>query len=78
MADRGRGIAPDEIDLVTRKFFRGRHFMANGSGLGLAIVKRIVSDHQGELAISSAVDVGTTVHVSFPVAESYEQADSHR
>jgi signal transduction histidine kinase len=75
VADRGRGIAPDEISQVTRKFFRGSHFMANGSGLGLAIVKRIVDDHHGTLAITSTVDVGTTVDVGFPVADAYEQAD---
>ena len=64
--DKGRGIPGDEIDHVTRKFFRGRRQGSNGSGLGLAIVKRIVADHRGALEIASRVDAGTTVSVTFP------------
>jgi len=67
VTDSGRGIPPDEIEHVTRKFFRGRHFISNGSGLGLAIVKRIVADHGGRLDIRSTVDVGTTVTVTLPI-----------
>ena len=77
VADRGRGIPADEIALVTRKFFRGRHLVSNGSGLGLAIVKRVVSDHGGRLAIRSAVADGTTVSVTLPIArDDEEEADS--
>jgi signal transduction histidine kinase len=70
VSDEGRGIPRDEIHQVTRKFFRGRRQGSNGSGLGLAIVKRIVADHHGALEITSRVDVGTTVSVTFPMAES--------
>jgi signal transduction histidine kinase len=76
VADRGRGIPHDELGYVTRRFFRGRQGGANGSGLGLAIVKRIVSDHHGELEISSEPGKGTTVAISLPVAKADEQADS--
>jgi signal transduction histidine kinase len=78
VSDRGRGIPEDELDLVTRKFFRGRHLHTNGSGLGLAIVKRIVDDHGGVLAIRSAVNVGTTVSVGLPVSRDHEEADTRR
>jgi signal transduction histidine kinase len=78
VSDKGRGIPEDELDLVTRKFFRGRHLISNGSGLGLAIVKRIVTDHDGELSISSTVNVGTTVSVGLPISKDDEEADSRR
>ncbi len=78
VSDKGRGIPLDELDLVTRKFFRGRHLISNGSGLGLAIVKRIVTDHEGELSISSTVNVGTTVSVGLPISKDDEEADSRR
>jgi signal transduction histidine kinase len=78
VSDKGRGIPADEIDYVTRKFFRGRHLVSNGSGLGLAIVKRIVTDHGGRLAIQSAVNVGTTVSVILPILTDDEETDSRR
>ena len=76
--DRGRGIPADEIDHVTRKFFRGRHLVPHGGGLGLAIVQRIVTDHGGRLSIRSVVNVGTTVSVIIPVSRENEEADPHR
>lgn len=78
VSDKGRGIPKDEIDQVTRKFFRGREAVSNGSGLGLAIVKRIVTDHDGRLAIHSTVDRGTTVSVMIPSARDDEETDSRR
>jgi signal transduction histidine kinase len=78
VSDAGRGIPPDEIDLVTRKFVRGRHAPSGGSGLGLAIVKRIASDHGGQLTIRSDVNVGTTVTVRIPVFGDNEDTDSGR
>ncbi len=78
VSDKGRGIPEDELDLVTRKFFRGRQWTSHGSGLGLAIVKRIVTDHDGELGIWSKVNVGTTVSVELPISKDDEEADSRR
>lgn len=37
--DEGPGIPSDEVPLVTRRFFRGRHKSPTGSGLGLSIVE---------------------------------------
>jgi signal transduction histidine kinase len=67
VSDRGVGIPADELERVTRKFFRGRGSVAGGSGLGLAIVDRIVSDHRGRLAIRSTEGQGTTVSVTIPL-----------
>ncbi len=73
ITDRGRGIPEDEIDNVTRKFFRGRRILPGGTGLGLAIVQRILVDHRGHLKIRSTVDTGTTVTVQLPVAGGYRE-----
>jgi signal transduction histidine kinase len=70
IGDRGVGISEDEIPHVVRRFVRGRRSGSGGSGLGLAIANRIAADHGGKLTIRSAVDVGTTVTVMLPVAES--------
>jgi signal transduction histidine kinase len=68
VTDKGVGIPADEIQRVTRKFWRGGESHAGGSGLGLAIVDRIVSDHRGTLEIRSTVGVGTTVAITLPQA----------
>jgi signal transduction histidine kinase len=78
VGDQGRGIPSDEIDHVTRKFFRGRHLVPHGGGLGLAIVQRIITDHGGRLSIRSTVNAGTTVSVIIPISRDHEEADSHR
>jgi len=69
VADKGVGIPPEEIERVTRKFWRGRSSPTSGSGLGLAIVDRIVTDHRGSMEIRSTVGVGTSVIITLPVAE---------
>jgi len=66
ISDRGIGIPADEIDKVTRKFFRGRRAGSGGSGLGLAIARRIVRDHGGTLDIHSTPPSGTSVTVTLP------------
>ncbi len=66
VADQGVGIPEENLESVTRKFWRGPESHKGGSGLGLAIVDRIVADHGGKLDIRSKVGVGTTVIVSLP------------
>jgi two-component system, OmpR family, phosphate regulon sensor histidine kinase PhoR len=66
VTDQGVGIPAEDIDRVTRKFWRGQESHTGGSGLGLAIVDRIVADHGGTLDIRSTVGVGTSVIVTLP------------
>jgi signal transduction histidine kinase len=68
VTDTGAGIPTAELDLVWRKFFRGRHSGWGGSGLGLAIVSRIVADHGGTLHLDSVEKRGTTVSFTLPIA----------
>jgi two-component system, OmpR family, phosphate regulon sensor histidine kinase PhoR len=66
VADRGEGIEPEHLPLLTRRFYRtdpGRSRASGGTGLGLAIVKHIVERHRGKLDISSTLGSGTTVTV---------------
>jgi two-component system, NtrC family, sensor histidine kinase PilS len=61
--DEGVGIAPDDLDHVFHPF---RSSFSRGAGLGLAIVHRIVSDHGGEVRVSSIEGEGTEVTVTLP------------
>jgi signal transduction histidine kinase len=63
VTDRGVGIGADELQNVTRRFYRGKGAASGGSGLGLAIANRIATDHGGCLTITSAPGEGTTVQV---------------
>lgn len=59
--DLGLGISEENIDKVTKKFFRtDEHTWENSMGLGLAIVKQILKLHNTSLQIESEEDKGST------------------
>jgi signal transduction histidine kinase len=77
IADRGAGIRPEELGLVTRAFHRGNHAYNGrhqGAGVGLAFAKSIIEMHGGSLAIESEFGAGTTVTVCLPVLVGIELA----
>ncbi|MEN8934838.1 MAG: ATP-binding protein, partial [Planktotalea arctica] len=62
--DDGPGLPPDLANDVFDPFVSGRE---NGTGLGLALVSKIISDHDGWIAVESTP--GRTVfRLSLPVA----------
>ena len=59
--DLGVGISKENIDKVTKKFFRtDEHSWDNSMGLGLAIVKQVLKLHNTMLKIESEEDRGST------------------
>ena len=59
----------DAIPRLTEAFYQVDGTLArshDGTGLGLSLVKTFVEAHQGDLAISSNIGVGTRVQVVFP------------
>jgi len=59
--DRGVGISAENIEKVTKKFFRtDEHTWDNSMGLGLAIVEQILKLHNTVLEIESQEHVGST------------------
>lgn len=61
IVDRGVGISAENIEKVTKKFFRtDEHTWDNSMGLGLAIVKQILKLHNSTLEIESQEGVGST------------------
>ena len=58
--DQGVGISAENIDKVTKKFFRtDEHSWDNSMGLGLSIVKQILKLHDSVLKIESEEDRGS-------------------
>ncbi len=67
--DNGQGIAPEDIERLTERFYRvdtGRSREKGGTGLGLSIVKHIVERHEGKLDIASQLGQGAVFTCSFP------------
>ena len=70
VADTGIGIAPEEREKIFEKFYRASDEYARrigGTGLGLAIVRALVEQHQGAVAVESALGRGSTFTVRLPL-----------
>jgi signal transduction histidine kinase len=69
VSDTGIGLSDLEQSKLFDRYFRAegvRQSSIHGSGLGLSISRDIVRRHGGELAVTSAVGVGTTFTASIP------------
>ncbi len=75
IADRGPGIAPEDLPHVSTPFFRAdpsRSRNTGGIGLGLSLTRRILEAHRGSLRIRSTPDEGTTVTLILPLPSDEE------
>ena len=71
ITDNGSGIAPADIPHIFEPFFSTKQ-NTRGIGLGLAIVHGIVESHKGNVDVKSAPGEGTTISITFPLAEKKE------
>jgi len=69
VTDQGMGIPGDEIGRVFEPYFRGSNVprSVSGTGVGLAGTRHIVEQHEGTIAVASAVGEGTTFTVKLPL-----------
>ena len=70
VSDSGVGIAPEDIQKLFKKFFRGSNveqLEPNGNGLGLYITKNIIERHGGKISVSSQLNRGTTFEFTLPL-----------
>lgn len=63
IADTGRGIPEENMELVLRPFFSTKH---GGTGLGLPITVHIVKQHRGTISFESYVGLGTAFTIRLP------------
>ena len=70
--DDGKGIAPEHLPHLFKRFYRAdpaRSRETGGTGLGLSIAKWIVDKHNGYFEIVSYEGVGTRMSVCLPVQQ---------
>jgi two-component system sensor histidine kinase AtoS len=60
VADNGIGMNETQLVSVLEPYYSSKPF---GTGIGLAIARQIATSHGGDLEVSSATNVGTTVRV---------------
>jgi signal transduction histidine kinase len=66
--DFGSGIPEQELPYIFEPFYRvdkSRSKKTGGYGLGMSLSKRIMEAHHGTIAITSKLNVGTTVFLKF-------------
>ena len=64
VADRGCGIAPEQVDRVVEPFYR--ESVSPGLGLGLDVARLGAEAHGGELALEHRPGGGTVVRLVLP------------
>jgi signal transduction histidine kinase len=71
--DNGNGISPDDLQHLFDPFFtRNQH--QGGTGLGLSIVHGIISDHGGQIIVTSEPGEATRFIVRLPLWSENTQA----
>lgn len=67
--DSGIGIPQSEMEFIYDPFYRASNTKSyEGYGIGLPLTRNIVRQHKGNLLVSSVEHEGTTVRLSFPLA----------
>ena len=71
VTDHGRGMSPEEIEIIFNRFTQtgDQAQSAKGVGLGLCIAKELVELNLGELQVASELGQGSTFSFTVPTAE---------
>jgi len=66
IADKGFGIAPQDLEHIFEPFFSKKQPGKSGTGLGMAVVWGTVQDHDGFINVITNENKGTTFELYFP------------
>ncbi len=70
VADRGIGIAPDELQRIFDEFYQteeGRRSRRGGTGLGLSLTRNFAELHHGRIEVQSVAGEGSCFTLYLPV-----------
>ena len=65
--DRGHGFPPEDLNMVFKKFYRGKNAKTGGTGLGLSIVRGFVEAHNGTVIAENRQNGGALFTIRIPV-----------
>lgn len=68
--DEGEGIPPEEINLIYRRFYRGKRATVlenEGSGVGLYLARKIIEEQGGVLLVKNRQPQGANFQVTVPL-----------
>jgi PAS domain S-box len=68
VADKGRGMTPEELANAFDRFWQSSRTDRQGAGLGLAITKGIIEAHGGRIWATSVPGDGSTFHFTLSIA----------
>ena len=68
VADRGHGIAEEDLSRIFEPFYTKKVLGRSGTGLGMAVVWGTVQDHKGHIDIQSEKNKGTVFELYFPMS----------
>ncbi|MNT15099.1 Sporulation kinase E [compost metagenome] len=68
--DKGCGISKDRLARLGEPFYTTKE---KGTGLGLMVSRRIIQSHGGTFSVTSTVNVGTSVTITFPTQRADER-----
>ncbi|MFT9598302.1 ATP-binding protein [Mesobacillus sp.] len=70
VVDQGAGIPEDRLTKLGEPFYSTKE---KGTGLGLMICQKIIKNHGGKIDFSSILNEGTTVTITLPIHENYQE-----
>ena len=73
VADRGHGIAEEDLARIFEPFYTKKVLGRSGTGLGMAVVWGTVQDHKGYIDIRSETGKGTVFELYFPMSRKARQ-----
>ncbi|MDQ5821944.1 MAG: HAMP domain-containing histidine kinase, partial [Actinomycetota bacterium] len=68
VTDTGPGLAPEDHDRITERFFRGRGTDVDGFGLGLSIAAESIRAMGGRFELEPVKPTGTRARIVLPLA----------